>query len=481
MIELDGEKSFQSEDNENINVSRELTDKPIRKYEPNEQRRMMKNVVVISVSFALLFTAYSSMSNLQSSINNGPDKAGLGNWSSSVVYATMCISALFVPTYAISRLTAKWAIFIFMLGYTTYIGAQFKPEFYTLIPAAAIVGFSAAPMWAAKCTYLSHIGNEYAAVTAEKNVEAVIVKFFGIFFFFFQTHAVFGNIISSTILSLGVDESTKVKNDLALCGANFCPGTNLTSLEDLDDRTKIKTLSGIYLGIAFFAVAFGSIFTDSLVRYGERDRDGMSSKLTGMSLLVATFKQMAKPNQLLIIPLTIWSGLEQGFISADFTAAYITCGWGVEKVGYVLICYGVADSLCSIGYHPIIKHIGRIYVFTFAILLNVALIFVFLYWRPNPDENYYFFIFAALWGVADAAWQCGINGYYGVLFPADEEASFSNYRLWEAIGFVISFAESNLMCVNAKLYILLGVAVVGMIGFYIIEYRTRIEAKRRKE
>lgn len=137
MTEADAVSSLQVLDNEK---STELSDKPNRKYKPNEQRRMMKNVVVISVSFALLFTAYSSMSNLQSSINNGPDKAGLGNWSSSVVYATMVISALFVPTYAISRLTAKWAIFGFMLGYTTYIAAQFKPEFYTLIPAAAIVG-----------------------------------------------------------------------------------------------------------------------------------------------------------------------------------------------------------------------------------------------------------------------------------------------------------------------------------------------------
>lgn len=101
MTEHDTEKSLQSEDNDKSHVSTELTHKPLRKYEPNEQRRMMKNVVVISVSFALLFTAYSSMSNLQSSINNGPEKSGLGNWSSSVVYATMCISALFVPTYAI--------------------------------------------------------------------------------------------------------------------------------------------------------------------------------------------------------------------------------------------------------------------------------------------------------------------------------------------------------------------------------------------
>jgi hypothetical protein len=41
---------------------------------------------------------------------------------------------------------------------------------------------------------------------------------------------------------------------------------------------------------------------------------------SGLSLLVATFKLMKNRNQLLLIPITIWSGLEQGFFGADFTA-----------------------------------------------------------------------------------------------------------------------------------------------------------------
>lgn len=147
MKDSDIVNSLQPQDNEKPYGSTELANKPLNpKYPEKEHRRMMKNVIVLSISFALLFTAYSSMSSLQSSINSGPEKAGLGNWSSSVVYVTMCISALFVPTYVISRLTAKWTIFVFMFGYTTYIAAQFKPEFYTLIPAAVIVGISAAPM-----------------------------------------------------------------------------------------------------------------------------------------------------------------------------------------------------------------------------------------------------------------------------------------------------------------------------------------------
>ena len=32
------------------------------------------------------------------------------------------------------------------------------------------------------------------------------------------------------------------------------------------------------------------------------------------------FRHMRKPKQLLMIPLTFWSGIEQGFFGADFTA-----------------------------------------------------------------------------------------------------------------------------------------------------------------
>ena len=442
----------------------EVVAKP--KYLPGENRRMVKNVAVISIGFTLLFTAYSSMSNLQSSLN---PTDGLGNWSSSVVYASMIVSSLFLPTIVIRRLNAKWTIFTFMFGYTTYIAAQTYPRFYTLLPAAAIVGISAAPMWAAKSMYLTHLGNEYATFMND-NSEAIIIRFFGIFFMAFQTHAVFGNVISSTILSLGIDNTTKKELlDPELCGANFCPGTDLPGMTAEDNLTKVYILVGIYLTVALAAAAVIGIFTDPLTRYGENERDGLSSKLTGVRLLSATFKQMAKKEQLLIIPLTIWSGLEQGFLSADYTAAYITCGWGIEKVGYVLICYGLADSFCSISFDPLIRLVGRVTVFCFAALLNVALIAVFLLWQPSSDQPYLFFIFAALWGVSDAAWQCGINAYYGVLFPSDEEASFSNYRLWESIGFVIAFAWSNLVCVDTKLYVMLGVVAVGMTGFLTIE------------
>ena len=44
-----------------------------------------------------------------------------------------------------------------MLCYSLYITAQFYPRFETLLPAAAILGFAAAPLWISKCAYLTKV------------------------------------------------------------------------------------------------------------------------------------------------------------------------------------------------------------------------------------------------------------------------------------------------------------------------------------
>ena len=62
------------------------------------------------------------------------------------------------------------------------------------------------------------------------------------------------------------------------------------------------------------------VFRFKTSTHGEEEDKAKSSK-TGLELVKATFRHMAKSeNQKLLIPLTIWSGLEQGFFGADFTA-----------------------------------------------------------------------------------------------------------------------------------------------------------------
>ncbi len=65
---------------------------------------------------------------------------------------------------------------------------------------------------------------------------------------------------------------------------------------------------------------------------------------------------------------------------------------------------------------------------------------------------------------------------YGVLFESDEEAAFSNYRLWESLGFIFAYVLQNTVCVYTKLWVVIGVLACGMAGYLIIEV---IECKKR--
>merc|ERR1711892_1627836 len=430
-----------------------------------EKKIIYKNVLLISVSFLLLFVAFESMSKLQSSINVVNN---LGTWANATVYASLILSCMFMPSILIKWLKVKWALVVCICCYSTYIAAQFYPEFYTLLPTAFILGMGAAPMWSAKCTYLTQVAHRFAGLDGS-DPEPVVVKFFGIFFFFFQCNSILGNIISTTVLSSG---STEVHADLsdadmALCGSAYCPAqlisetaeaaTNATTTTDDLENDNFKT---------------------DITKIGEDERKEGKEKLSGKQLLVATFRHMKKKNQILIIPLTFWSGVEQGFFGADFTAGFVTCAYGVHVVGRVLIVFGVCDALASVGFGFIIKIIGRVPIFILGACINFAVVIVMLTWTPTASSVAVVYVLAAMWGVGDAIWQTQINALYGVLFASDEEAAFSNYRLWESMGFLLAFiTQASGVCVLLKLILALFLLAFAMVGYLMLELLERKEAR----
>lgn len=82
---------------------------------------------------------------------------------------------------------------------------------------------------------------------------------------------------------------------------------------------------------------------------------------------------------------------------------------GINHVGYVMICFGIVNVLCSYLYGSIVKFTGRIPCFISGALVNYAMIFIMLFWEVNLDQKYVLYIISACWGLADAAWQTQIN------------------------------------------------------------------------
>ena len=158
--------------------------------------KYIKNFTILSVSFILVFSAFRSIQNLQTSLNS---KNNLGFITMGCVHGTMFLTCLFTPVL-VNRFTSKWTIVLGLMFYLFWISANFYPHFYTLIPTSLGVGFGQSLAWGAQVTYLQQLSIDYAYVSKELSQQE-LARFNGVFLACFQTTHVWGNLISSLILT----------------------------------------------------------------------------------------------------------------------------------------------------------------------------------------------------------------------------------------------------------------------------------------
>ncbi|KAL4235033.1 unc-93 A [Mactra antiquata] len=434
--------------------------------------KILKNLFIISFAFVLLFTAFLSLSNLQSSLNR---EEGLGTVGLAVLYGAVTLSCMTLPPFVIDIFGCKWTVALGMLCFILYMAANFYATWWTIIPGAIVLGLGAAPLWSAKCTYLTQTGVWYAKLTG-KSEDAIINSFFGFFFSFFQSAQIWGNLVSSIIFTERMDNVTiSMKNEtIQKCGANNCDG------EDRTDNYRIKKpaldkvyiVCGVYLACAFLAFVLVALCLDKIKLDKTKQESG--KRRLSFNLLLETFRHLVRNDyQKLLIPITLYSGFEQAFFAGDFTRSYISCTIGIWNVGFVMMCYGVVDSIFSVIFGRLVRYVGHIPFFILAYIVHLSSLLTLLLWLPDPNKVYIFYIIAAMWGVGDAVIQTQVNGLYGYLFKDNAEAAFSHYSLWESVGFIIAFAYSSFICTNIKIYATISILHVGMILYGVVEYMDR--------
>ncbi|XP_062129768.1 UNC93-like protein [Drosophila sulfurigaster albostrigata] len=455
-----------------------------RVYEPRERFIITKNVVVIGLAFMIHFTAFHGTSNLQSSVN--ADKA-LGTTTLAVIYGSLILSNIFLPMTVISWFGCRLTMALALFAYMPYIAAQFYPRFETLIPAALMVGFGGGPLWCSKCTYLSTVSEALTQVRGSSSRKDVnTVKFFGLFFIFYQMAQVWGNLISSSVLTLSAAEPTSPANETLemeeleasisrvgeLCGAQFCPGIGAEVNPNLVPPApeQIRLLNSIFLMCMAGAVVMMIFGVSSLKRYGVK-RGDTGDGISGLRLLTVTINLLRKRRQILMLPITMFIGLEEAFLAVDFTRSFVACGWGISKIGFAMICFGIANAIAAGIAGALVERIGRVTLAAICAVLNLCLLTYMYTWEAREGDYLSYCAFAAIWGICDGVWLVVVNAFYGILFPNHLIAAYSNFRLWESTGSVIGYVISSQLCTSTKLIILMCVMLVGCIGYGLIEYR----------
>ncbi|CAK1551240.1 unnamed protein product [Leptosia nina] len=290
----------------------------------------------------------------------------------------------------------------------------------------------------------------------------------------FQLNQVWGNLISSLVLTSGDNHAavTAVNASMIpeICGANFLPSADAAEALQRQPYEKIQMLVGIYLACMAAAALIVAIGVDSMKRY---DTGRAVSGMGGIEMLMATLKLLVEPNQLMMITIMVFTGLQQAFFGADFTASFVSCAIGTGTVGYVMLTFGIADALGCVVTGYIAKVTGRIPLICGATVIHLCLLATLLLWRPQAHQAYVMFIIAILWGLCDSVWLVQINAFFGILFPGREEAAFSNFRLWESVGYIIAYIISPHLRTSSKTYVLAATMIVGVLFYFIVEFRDK--------
>ncbi|XP_053316259.1 protein unc-93 homolog A-like [Spea bombifrons] len=428
----------------------------------------IKNLVVLSIGILFLYTAYAGLMTLQSSMNHDE---GLGVASLSVMHGALTLSSIFLPAILMKKLGCKWTIVASMMCYLSFTLGNFYPSWPTLILGSVLLGVGAGPLWAAKSIYITAIGNKYAEMTGKASKD-VVNQYFGIFFFIVQTCRIWGNLISSLIFQFttSADDYISVLNNTG-CGAGSCPVHSFSSLNATGpslSNSVLYTILGAYTGCGVIGILIILLCLDQINLKNEHNKDEDQQSLC--SIVFSTFKHLKDKRQCLLIPITMLSGLEQGFITGDYTRDYVTCAIGIRMVGFVIICSGVTNSISAIVFGKISQYTGRFFIFVLGAIINISCIVVLLLWKPHADQIVIFFVISGVWAISDSVWQAQVSSLYGVLFEKNKEAAFANFCLWEAVGFVIAYAYSSFLCVYMKLYILLCVIALGFSMYVVVEY-----------
>ncbi|OWR43354.1 putative UNC93A protein [Danaus plexippus plexippus] len=191
------------------------------------------------------------------------------------------------------------------------------------------------------------------------------------------------------------------------------------------------------------------------------------------SVMTRTLKVLIDPKQILLIFFNIFTGMQQAYFAADFTASFVSCAIGVGIVGFVMMTYGLVDAIGSVTVGQLAKKVGRLPLMIAAFVTHCFILVFLLSWSPQSNQKFVVYILACLWGLCDSVWMVQSSVFYGIIFADRKEAAFSSIRFYESIGFVIAYFMSPYLRTNVKTFILLLTMVIGVVLYFVLEYKEK--------
>ncbi|GIY91139.1 protein unc-93 A [Caerostris darwini] len=298
--------------------------------------------------------------------------------------------------------------------------------------------------------------------TSSSSIGNINAIFFGFHNLMLVSSLIPGNLLSFYSLRSDSEETLNNLHNCS-CGADYCNTDSNCFSEEIEEVSNYARylLTGICVALAGIAVLL-NLFLD---RLNEKKRTVTFS----WSHAFTTVKFNTKKEQVLLIPLTQFSSMYQGFYMAAFTKSYIGCAWSTSHIGLVTAFYGLSAAVSSLFSGYVVKFVGRKCVFVVCQAVSIINLVFVLLWKPRFHQFLLFYLAGSLWGINAGVVVSQLKAFYGVLFQGEEETAFSSFSVHFASGFAIPYLYDKYLCTSVKLYILLAFSCVGLMGYLLAE------------
>ncbi|CAF0869436.1 unnamed protein product [Brachionus calyciflorus] len=394
--------------------------------EPNvenkaKKRKVIKNLIVFSISYLLQFSAAAGLNNLQSSLNSYQNLGVTALLTASLTFTLTC---LFLPNIMLRFMGFKWPLILTQSFISLFILANFKATFWTLIPMSILFGIALGSLWTYQGTFVAHLAHDYNKYSAVKN-ENILVKFFGIFFLLFQLHQVIGNTVSPLVLNheiftnLGSSFTLVNQTSNLTCGSSDCPGP--ASVIPRPPDNKVYIICSIYLSISLLGVLSILFFMDDI----KPNKDDISDI---PQTVKDTFKLMfTSLRKILLVPYVAFTSLFVTFLAVELAKSYLACAYGMHTIGLWFIIWGLTASVSSIFINFITKHIKKTYMLISYVVIACGLFIYLLYWdRSSPV--YKILSLAVIMGFLDTINSVCFNATLGDVFHDKISSAYAANR-----------------------------------------------------
>ncbi|UJR16582.1 hypothetical protein I4U23_003482 [Adineta vaga] len=372
--------------------------------------RHKTNFAILCITFVLVYTSFNAVTNLQSSIHSHKN---VGYYSLAIISGCTVFSCLFITNPLIFLCGYKWTIVLAQFAFLLYIAANVYPKIWIIYPASVICGLFKAGFWTALSAYISDL-----SIVGENGhvQDAVVNKYFAIFFSTFQTAQIWGNLVTYIILRTSHYNSNNStimidNTNQSQCGAYFVENEQ----KEMNVTTTISNstayiLYGVFMGLILISIVLVIIMLDQ------------------------------------------------------------------KRKCLIMIVYGIAASIFSVIVGWLGRYNTRVPCYILAAVLCYSSYIVMLLWKPSTSQTYVLFIIVIMQGIATAIWDPVESALYAILFVKKEEAAYSNLWLGQNAGYFIVYFYGPTLRVQTTIILQLVYLTLALVGYFLVEihlYRKR--------